>query len=201
MSGHPVVTGLNNYANSGTPKNLATAVLIAPWSSNMGTQTMLCTDCHNTDTGSPAVQGPHGSAYPFMLAGANKRWPYQSNGSTLWALSNSETSIGTSDGLFCRNCHPRQYTSSSVYSNYYHYREYSQHSSGLGTNCVSCHLVIPHGGKIGRLIATTNAPARYVISGNRIIFATFRKSATPATSLGTWSSNGCTQHTGSGDAW
>ncbi|HUL57833.1 MAG TPA: CxxxxCH/CxxCH domain-containing protein [Anaeromyxobacteraceae bacterium] len=201
LSGHPVVAGLSSYANSGTPKNLAAAVLLAPWSSNMGTQTMLCTDCHNTDTASPAVQGPHGSAYPFMLAGANKRWPYQSNGTTLWALSNSETSIGTSDGLFCRNCHPRMYTSSSAYSNYYHYRVYSQHSSSLGTNCVSCHLVIPHGGKVGRLVATTNTPARYLISGNRIIFATFRKSATPATSLGTWSSNGCTQHSGSGDAW
>jgi hypothetical protein len=32
--------------------------------------------------------------------------------------------------------------------------------------CVSCHIRVPHGGKISRLLQTTNAPARYHSNGN-----------------------------------
>ena len=31
--------------------------------------------------------------------------------------------------------------------------------------CVSCHIRVPHGGKVGRLILTPTAPARYKVAG------------------------------------
>ena len=59
---------------------------------NLGTQTMMCSDCHNTDAATPAAQGPHGSAAQFMLRGANAaNWPNVT-------LPNRATS-------WCWNCH------------------------------------------------------------------------------------------------
>lgn len=140
-SGHPVVTGLDNYPNSipvGSPlkKGMQTAEMKAPWNTNVGTQTMMCSDCHNTDAASPAAQGPHGSAAQFMLRGANAaNWPNVT-------LTNRSTS-------WCMNCHNG---TTNVHST-------GDHSS---QRCYACHIVIPHGGKISRLIGDRDTmPARY----------------------------------------
>ncbi len=85
-SGHPVVTGLNNYPNSPAPKALAKTQLTAPWNVNVGTQTMKCSDCH----------GPDGK-----LVGTGKEWPYSSATGQLWKLSDAGNTR-----LFCKNCHP-----------------------------------------------------------------------------------------------
>jgi hypothetical protein len=74
LSGHPITTGLNNYSNSKAPKALGTAQLKAPWNVNVGTQTMMCSDCHDATTTNyvaSATQGPHGSANQFILRGPN----------------------------------------------------------------------------------------------------------------------------------
>ena len=161
-SGHPIVTGLNNYPNSLAPKALATAQLSAPWNVNVGTQTMTCSDCHATD--SVSSKGPHGSSVKWMLAGTNKAWPYQgaaNNGGstgTYWTYSNRATGQGTAAGLFCLNCHPVTGTNSA-------------HSTGnhSGYKCVECHIRVPHGGKMSRLLTTYNGatlPTRYYPNGN-----------------------------------
>lgn len=146
-SGHPIVTGLNNYANSTAPKSLTANDMRAPWNVNMGTQTMKCIDCHNTDAASPAAQGPHGSAAQFMLRGANAaNWPNVT-------LTNFATS-------WCNNCHQNQHSNYGI-------------STGAHYNlrCYSCHIVIPHGGKMSRLIGdkdtTSGMPARYAWANNK----------------------------------
>jgi predicted CXXCH cytochrome family protein len=159
-SGHPIVTGLTNYPNStavGSPalKGLQRAALKAPWNVDVGRQTMMCSDCHNTDGASAAAQGPHGSAAQYMLRGANAaNWPNVAN-----------SSFNTS---WCANCHNN--TTSSVHG--------GDHSS---TRCYVCHIVIPHGGKVSRLMADNNStmPARYAYNNNisNVGMQQFRKAA------------------------
>ncbi|WP_243293230.1 cytochrome c3 family protein [Geothrix mesophila] len=141
-SGHPVVTGLNNYTGSTAPKALAAATMKAPWATNLGTQTMMCSDCHNTDAATPAAQGPHGSAAQFMLRGTNPaNWPNIT-------LSSASTS-------WCTNCHTLTLSNNTAHNT-------GNHS---GYQCWNCHIVIPHGGKMSRLIGYsgtgTTMPARY----------------------------------------
>jgi predicted CXXCH cytochrome family protein len=144
-SGHPIVTGLDNYVNStavGSParRGLQPAAMKAPWNVNVGQQTMTCSDCHDSDATLPAAQGPHGSAARFMLSGANAtNWPSLTLGSSAANFANS----------WCANCH------NSV--NNVHTR--SNHSS---RTCNQCHIVVPHGGKLSRLIADNDTmPNRY----------------------------------------
>lgn len=145
-SGHPVVTGLDNYPNSltvGGKKGLLAAALTAPWKVNIGQQTMMCSDCHNTDAASPAAQGPHGSAAQFMLRGANaNNWPNVT-------LANFASS-------WCANCHIKNGAG-------------RPHTEGDhdGTRCYACHIVIPHGGKVSRLIGDRDTmPARYAYNSD-----------------------------------
>ncbi len=203
-SGHPVVAGLNNYPNSLAPKALSAAKLASPWNVNMGTQLMSCTDCHATN--STASKGPHGSSVKWMLTGVNKAWPYTSaanNGTstgTYFAMSNKSTGLGTDNGLFCMNCH------TVTNSNGFHtaVNGFTTHQS-FAMNCVSCHIRVPHGGKISRLLNTvTNVPARYMgdgngtnVSGSRTI-TKFSKGG--ATAGGNFTcSNG--EHSGGTEAW
>lgn len=184
-SGHPIVTGLNNYPNSYSGANgrnanqinkgLTAAQLTAPWNVNIGTQTMYCSDCHASNSG---VAGPHGSAYKWLLSGTNKAWPYltaANNGSnsqeayaagplSFRRLGDTTTSLGTDNGLFCSNCHPDPAGSNKVHINGNHRPR---------ARCADCHLRVPHGGKVSRLIAAVNAatfaagnmPLRYTANG------------------------------------
>jgi nitrate/TMAO reductase-like tetraheme cytochrome c subunit len=175
---HPVVNTLASQTGS-TAKGLVATQLLAPWNASPGAQTMACSDCHNTDAASTAAQGPHGSAVTFMLKGANKAWPYTVAGATsgtLFRVSTSETGLNTNNGLFCRNCHPQM---NSTGSNSLHRNSNitgGQHGNGTPSACVSCHLRIPHGGKVSRLLVTTNAPARYKVGTSN--FAQITKGAT-----------------------
>jgi predicted CxxxxCH...CXXCH cytochrome family protein len=118
--------------------------------------TMACSDCHgNSDTSATAAQGPHASAVKFILRGPNTRWPFQTNGTTRWTPGNRATSQGTADGLFCLNCH-------NMANNTAPHTDRSNHSN---LACTACHIRIPHGGKVKRLIRTTNAAAPYADTG------------------------------------
>ncbi len=186
MSGHPIVTGLDNYFNSLEVnrsgvlyRGLHNEVdgtnwdqLLDPWGTNSGTQTMYCSDCHISNS---TTAGPHGSSYKWMLGGTNKAWPFTtaaSNGSSSGVYRSIKTlfewdasyqqGLGTDDGCFCWNCHPPNRQGNNVHSN-------GNHSSGY---CVDCHIRVPHGGKVSRLIAAENSatayssmPARYTADG------------------------------------
>jgi len=151
---HPVVVGLD-HASSGST-SLKNAQLTATWSSNIGTQTMMCSDCHNTDASSPAAQGPHGSAVAFMLRGPNTVWPPTAN------LDGSPELETAYNGSFCSNCHT--YTrDNEAHDNHDDVGDASE----FNLYCYSCHIVVPHGGKLARLIGDRNSmPARYAYNNN-----------------------------------
>ena len=175
---HPVVAGLTGGGS--TP--LTAAQMVAPWNATanttnktgLGQQTMMCSDCHNTDAASPAAQGPHGSAAQFMLKGANAaNWPNVT-------LTNFSTS-------WCANCHAKGST--------------DPHSTGNHSSvaCYRCHIVVPHGGKVGRLIATntTNMPSRYAyqnLKTNTYLRAFVKSSGTYLESSCGSAQSGCTNH-------
>jgi predicted CxxxxCH...CXXCH cytochrome family protein len=206
-SGHPVVAGLSSYTNSPAPKNLNATQLLPPWNTSAGTQTMLCIDCHTQEAAAPVVQGPHGSAVRFILAGANKAWPYTVAGATsgtLFKISTSETGLGTANGLFCRNCHPAM---SSTASNSLHTNTNltgGQHGGNATIpSCTGCHVRVPHGSKVSRLIVTTNAPARYKVGTPN--FARFTKNANyRGYAVNTNVGSSCGQHSSGaagGESW
>ena len=160
-SGHPVVTSLNNYPNSPSPKNLATAQMTSAWQS-VGTQTMTCSDCHGNDASSPVVQGPHGSAGTFILKGPNIYWPKRADG-TWFDLGATGSNVNYT-GLFCLNCHPMNSNGPTGACSGTINKIHWTHNCDQGVSqvtCIVCHIVIPHGGKVSRLIGTANAPARY----------------------------------------
>ncbi|WP_275975621.1 cytochrome c3 family protein [Geothrix terrae] len=174
-SGHPVVTGLNNYTGNVAPKALSASFMKAPWTA-VGTQTMMCSDCHNTN--GTAAQGPHGSANQFMLrefaGGAPAaNWPNVTLTATLGSTVASQS--------WCNNCH--QLT--TALTNDVH----TKNSTHEGHQCFACHVVIPHGSKMSRLMAcNTNMPARYAYQGDRTntLILQFKKAA-----VGTYATSNC----------
>lgn len=198
-SAHPVRNSANAQTGAVAPKALATVQLSSPWntSTNMGNQTMTCSDCHGSDVVSDP-KGPHGSASQFMLKGPRTYWPKNASGG-LWSLDDIKNNKNSwSSNLFCVNCHPM--LSGSNFLNNVHSRGNHQRSD---VYCVTCHTVVPHGSKRSRLIGYTSDPAPYNYSGTgryeKLVIDGFRK-ASSRTGYGDNNCNskatGC--HTGSG---
>ena len=181
-SGHPIVTGLDNYPNSTVisgKRGLLAAAMKAPWNVNVGTQTMMCSDCHNTDAATPAAQGPHGSASQFMLRGTNpSNWP---------AVANTSAGFTSS---WCANCHNN---SSSIYHGDNH----------TGYSCYACHIVIPHGGKVSRLLGANGGglPARYAYNNSTSTMRLTGVTKSTATGYGSGSCGGCSEHSSGSEKW
>ena len=153
QSYHPVIAPSATNATSGYGNTILTAAdMTNGWKPG---DMMTCTDCHgNDDQGTGASHGPHASAVKYILKGPNTRWPFQANGTTRWTYGTRTTGQGTADGLFCLNCHSATLRS-TPHSNQ------SQHNVA----CTACHIRLPHGGKVKRLIRTTNTPAPYADTG------------------------------------
>jgi hypothetical protein len=131
-------------------------------------QTMYCSDCHGDGVASPAAQGPHGSAIAHLLKGPNTYWPTNGpNGTgTLYIIGtgSGQPAESTFNGLFCRNCH-RISTGAGFFNNVHNEHATAQGGGGAGA-CISCHTLVPHGGKVSRLMATrTGMPLRYAYQG------------------------------------
>ncbi|HEY3400431.1 MAG TPA: cytochrome c3 family protein [Geothrix sp.] len=186
-SGHPVVTGLNSYSGSVAPQALSLA-LNAPWNTNKGTQTMQCSDCHSTDAASPAAQGPHGSASQFMLRDFGAGTPPTANWPAVKLLSGGlgALSATVSSQSWCNNCHPMQTSTNDIHT---------KNSTHEGHFCYECHIVIPHGGKVSRLMGSklyngvgADLPARYAYQNNpaNMLIVQFKKGVT-----GSYSTSNC----------
>jgi hypothetical protein len=120
------------------------------------------------------MAGPHGSAVKWMLAGTGKAWPYLSatnngtatadgaRGNSAYRVLGNEASGAGVDQLFCMNCHPNPNTTGNYHSTAYH-----RGSLGWYVACVDCHIRVPHGGKLERLICADGGglPARYYPDG------------------------------------
>lgn len=182
-SAHPVIMPLNQMPGSYAPRGLdtwgATDVMFSPWNQNLGNQTMYCSDCHgadNEDTVDP--KGPHGSNAKFMLKGPNKYWPVDQNGN-LFSTGQIQAD-GTIPGLFCANCHNLNYP----------HKQWNWRMSRLDIACVECHIAIPHGSPVSRLIGYTNFPEpyNYNYNGTKMLRIMGYKKASP-TALDTSNNN------------
>lgn len=115
---------------------------------NVGTQTMYCSDCHgaeNSWTGGTGpdhtkVQGPHGSTNPFLL-----RAP--------WRAETGESNTGD----LCFNCHNSTIYAGSTNTratgyghdekdNHHNYHN-ADKATGINWRCSYCHVAVPHGWK------------------------------------------------------
>ncbi|QOY54441.1 cytochrome C [Candidatus Sulfurimonas marisnigri] len=171
-SGHPVNVALGSRTGSNSPKALQDSEMRDPWKSE-GTQTMYCSDCHGAadETGTDP-KGPHGSSYKFMLKGKNtdNYWPADSGG-TLFKSGSSNNS-GNNPGVFCRNCH-------FIEQGGPNHTERNE----MNLECVRCHIAIPHGSPMSRLLGMTTFPAPYNYNGNKIYFTRIAKGSA------TWNAN------------
>ncbi|MBN2839965.1 MAG: hypothetical protein JXP37_03305 [Coriobacteriia bacterium] len=123
-------------------------------------QTMTCSDCHGSLSASTTAQGPHGSSVEHILKGT---WPIRTDGNP-WSLSNTSYT-----GLLCNNCHNIAQTKNA--------KPHSQHTSADRGTCFWCHIVVPHGGEMGRLLGdngeTTGGytggtmPSRYAYNNDK----------------------------------
>jgi hypothetical protein len=149
QSYHPIIAPAAAFAATGYGNTqLSATQLTNGWKPG---DMMYCSDCHgNNDTGYGASQGPHASAVKFVLRGPNTRWPTMADNATRFTTGSSSpftAGQGTASGLFCLNCHAL----SGVHTR-------SEHNN---VACTGCHIVIPHGGKLKRLMRTSNTPSPY----------------------------------------
>lgn len=167
-SAHPVQYALGDAArtNATNPKQLTAAQMKAPWNTkNLSTVTMFCSDCHGSDqdfasgAATTVARGPHASAATFIKKGPGIYWPTKADGTTLYSLNDSVAGLS---GLFCTNCHPVR--DSGGYKNNAH-TEMNDRNPNIA--CTGCHVLVPHGSKMSRLIGSrNNMPARYAYQNN-----------------------------------
>lgn len=163
-SGHPVVVNAIDRNGSYAPKELLAAQLLTPWMENPGYNTMYCSDCHGNDTeigGDP--KGPHGSNLKYLLKGDNQYWPMKADGVTLYTMDDIVN--GTDTGVICKNCHDIAYPHTNWWNK----------MANKGFACVECHVAVPHGSPVSRLIGYDTFPAPYNYNGNMLKMTGFRK--------------------------
>lgn len=164
-SGHPVVFPNNATGRPGSyaPQELLDVQLLSPWKDNPGQNTMYCSDCHGNDTelgGDP--KGPHGSNLLYLLKGVNQYWPKNASG-VLYTMDDIGTV--TDEGIICKNCHDIAYPHSI----------WLQKMAGKGFTCITCHLVVPHGSPVSRLLGYHTFPEPYNYGGNSLALYGYRK--------------------------
>ena len=180
--------------------------------------TMMCSDCHGPETDeysmvetptvgsgvwvpNPAIsavpQGPHGSSVRFSLRGPGTDWPVRTDLATPRPIIlNDFNDTAYRDNVFCTNCHP----AAKVASNRAHSAAVGLTKHG-GRACINCHVLVPHGSKISRLIGdgdSPNMPARLAYEGNRsnMMISSYQKGASTKNSCAVVSGSACTQGQG-----
>ncbi len=123
---HPVRVTLNAQTGSLTPRALDPTQIDPPWDTNVGNQTMYCSDCHGADDESTGgAVGPHGSTGKYLLKGPRTDWPVNANNPyhVPWSLQdinrvfsgvlgqvNKNNSLDDVKArLFCLNCHKKTF--------------------------------------------------------------------------------------------
>ena len=153
-SWHPV---MDNTGRTPGIRNAAASNWLSPFngSSDVGNQTMYCSDCHGTDTANGTSTptggtngnpwGPHGSTNNFILKGP-------------WSTS---TGSGNQSHL-CFKCHnySRYSTESGGTSGFGGSKDdnlHSLHAKRIGSmRCSWCHIAIPHGWKNKAFLVNMN---------------------------------------------
>ncbi len=121
-------TAVSYHPIEAAAKATTSPSLKAPWTR---TSLMLCTDCHDSDTGPKAPtpgtgpSGPHGSSYKHLLAGR-------------FDMDNSNTTESAAAYALCYKCHNRTIVLSTT-----SFREHDRHVRSENASCSICHD--PHG--------------------------------------------------------
>lgn len=133
-----------------------------PWNSNVGNQTMYCTDCHGSDTAPTTVVptgnnpwGPHGSGNDFILKGT---WDDQTGG------DDRDVPATDPDNGLCFKCHNYQNYADrngdnldSGFSGSKSNNLHAFHTDKVGyMHCTWCHVAVPHGWKNKALLVNLN---------------------------------------------
>ncbi|MDP2401883.1 MAG: hypothetical protein Q8M66_07890, partial [Actinomycetota bacterium] len=201
QSRHPVIAPSDAYPDNaayGTSKIFA-GQLSAGWKPG---DTMYCSDCHGDSNapspwqldvnGNPVLvggepvlnpdmanyaQGPHGASVAFSLRGPRTDWPVATTGPQAGQLITMKMLTDTTyDNLFCSNCHP------GVRANKVHGGGQQKHAAAA---CINCHIQIPHGGAMSRLIGDGDGsmPARYAYNNDKrtMYVSSFNKRTDPNT--------------------
>ncbi|MEO5373996.1 MAG: cytochrome c3 family protein [Alphaproteobacteria bacterium] len=208
-SWHPV---MRNTGRTPTIRKASASNWLAPFNgtSDVGNQTMYCSDCHGSEvTGTGVVPdnnstgtmedgnawGPHGSNNSFLL-----KAPWSTN-----------TGLGTNTNDLCFKCHNRSLYAtrgggSSGFGGSKDPNLHSYHADKIGKmRCTWCHVAVPHGWKNKALLVNLNkvgdedgvSPASQVRNGTTAVFnrapyyiGAINKIKTFATS-GSWSDTAC----------
>ena len=154
-SWHPVMDFTGRTA--AVRGNMDANAWLAPWNTNVGNQTMYCTDCHGSATANGTrvplgnnPWGPHGSSKDFLLKGD-------------W---NTSTGAGQADDL-CFKCHdfntyPRDGGKRTGFFNDPGDKGrddlHSYHAKKIRSafRCSFCHVAIPHGWKNKAFLVNLN---------------------------------------------
>ncbi len=153
---HPIYAALpvsDAGVNNGSSRLLNDSRVGNQWTAGRG-QTMYCSDCHGDSATTPRAQGPHGSARPYILKG---RWPNKADGTPYYLSS-------TDSDLLCVRCHPNLNATGAGSLTLTNSVHRASHRSLVRGECTNCHLLIPHGGKVSRLIVDADSstmPDRY----------------------------------------
>lgn len=203
-SWHPVIddTGRTTAARGMIDGN----PWLAPWSNQVGANTMYCSDCHGSnvasttsvipdggDNGNP--WGPHGSSNDFLLKGN-------------WTDTN-----GSDNNLLCFKCHQKaNYTSrddTGRKSGFYdgstgkgNLHNFHVDRLGRELRCTWCHVAVPHGWKNKALLVNLRdlgpevgkAPGTAAPAGNYTNGPYYYKAVLRVTSFarsGQWSDSNC----------
>jgi hypothetical protein len=139
-------------------RGMGTGAFLAPWTNDVGTQTMYCSDCHGSNTAQTTVVptgnrpwGPHGSENDFILKGP-------------WNISTG-SSVGAPGAVntLCFRCHdPGDYTGNNRGAGTSGFSDgndnlHTLHSEQLQRiRCNWCHVAVPHGWKNKALLVNLN---------------------------------------------
>lgn len=175
-SWHPVI---DDTGRTHALRNTSAASFLAPWQTNVGSQTMYCSDCHGSSTGATTITpttpasgiqrpwGPHGSENNFILKG---NW------------SRNTGSGGTADAnALCFKCHAQAtYANTSGGGDTGFFNPDSDRGRGnlhqyhrekIGRiRCTWCHIAVPHGWKNKMFLVNLNdvGPEAGLASGTQV---------------------------------
>ena len=158
-SWHPVI---DDTGRTPAVRQASASAWLTPWNSDVGNQTMYCSDCHGSDTAPTTVVpggnnpwGPHGSTHDFILKG---NWDDQTGGQT-----RDVPATDPNNGL-CFKCHDfRTYAdrngdnNDSGFGGSKSNNLHAFHTDKIGQmHCTWCHVAVPHGWKNKALLVNLN---------------------------------------------
>jgi len=170
-SWHPVMR--KTERTIGERANMSANAFLDPWddvsANGIGNQTMYCTDCHGSETGTadsapaePAPWGPHGSGRNFILKGTWTRGTGMEAGSATSGICfkchDQGAYRGTSSGFtsgFSSNF-GSDGSDGSVGSNGHRFHREGDGIDVSALVCTWCHVAVPHGWKNKALLVNLN---------------------------------------------